>query len=101
VIHVYSREFCYPASIILNVVLAGTVIALAMYKSVSPLSPSASRDNLKTTTNGMPPVASGPKRLPTPGAENGDWRNWIDALRAAGVPNKVIAGLALSDFENR
>src|SRR5204863_6228587 len=30
-----------------------------------------------------------------------EWQNWIDNLRAAGVSEKVLAGLVNSDFENR
>jgi len=32
-------------------------------------------------------------RLPMVKAGNGDWRDWIDELRAAGVPGKVIRQL--------
>jgi len=32
---------------------------------------------------------------------NPDWHSWLIQLRAAGVPNKVLAGLVMADFEDR
>src|SRR6185295_4749221 len=29
------------------------------------------------------------------------WRQWVDQLRAAGVPNRLLAKLVLADFEER
>src|SRR5436309_1842477 len=52
-----------------------------------------------------PPVAA-KRDLPAnktpsaPGAGS-DWRSWLGQLRADGVPDKVMAGLVVADFENR
>lgn len=41
-------------------------------------------------------VASAPVQANGPG-----WQSWLGQLRAAGVPDKVLAGLVISDFEDR
>src|SRR2546421_391522 len=42
----------------------------------------------------LKPIAVAPRSV-------GDWRSWLDQLRLAGVPDKVLAGLATADFEGR
>jgi len=96
-----SRKFRNPASLILNVVLAVTVVVLALHKSTrAPLS-SARGDGPGKMTNETPVFTNQPK-LPqyTNIASASDRRRWlVDQLRAAGVPNNVLARVVLSDLE--
>lgn len=52
------------------------------------------------------PAPAVTKQEPTPrdfpaSASGSDWRSWLEQIRAAGVPDKVVAGLVAADFEVR
>jgi hypothetical protein len=95
-----SREFRHQASLILNVVLAVTGVILVLHKSERPPAPSARVVSPGKMTSQTPVFTNQPK-LPQykdiPSAS--DRRRWlIDQLRAMGVPNDVLARVALSDI---
>jgi hypothetical protein len=96
-----SREFRHNASVVLNVVLAITVVVLVLHKSERAPAPSASEVSPGIVTNETPVLTSEPK-LPqyTDIASASNRRRWlVDQLRAAGVPNNVLARVALADLE--
>jgi hypothetical protein len=96
-----SREFRQQASLVLNVVLAATVMVLVLHNSERAPAPSARDVGPEKMTNETPVFADQPK-LPqyTDIASASDRRRWIiDQLRAAGVPNNVLARVALSDLD--
>ena len=100
-----SREFRHQALLVLNVVLTVTILVLILHKSeraIAPSSAPAAREvSLRKATNEMPVIASQPQPLRyTDIASASDRRRWlVDQLRAAGVPNNVLARVVLSDFE--
>ena len=96
-----SSEFRHQASLVLNVVLAVTVVVLAMHKSERVPAPSAGEVRPGKMTNETPAFIKQSK-LPryTDIASASDRRRWIvDQLRAAGVPNDVLARFVKSDLE--
>ncbi|MGA2279564.1 MAG: hypothetical protein ABSG80_04610 [Verrucomicrobiota bacterium] len=96
-----SSEFRRQASLVLNVVLAVTVVVLVLHKSERAPAPSAREVSPGKMTNETPVFTNQPK-LPryTDIASASDRRRWlIDQLRAAGVPNNVLARVVLSDRE--
>jgi hypothetical protein len=102
-----SSEFRHQASLVLNVVLALTVVVLVLHKSERAPAPSArevspgSEVSPGRMTSETPVFTNQPK-LPryTDIASPSDRRRWIvDELRAAGVPNKILARVVLSDLE--
>jgi hypothetical protein len=101
-----SREFRHQTSLVLNVVLTVTVLVLVLHKSERAPAPSArevgpGKMNETPMTNYVPDFTNRPQ-LPhyTDIASASDRRRWlIDQLRAAGVPNNVLARVVLSDFE--
>jgi len=96
-----SREFRNQASLVLNVVLAVTVVVLVLHKSERAPAPSAREVSPGKMTNETPVFTNQPK-LPryTDIASASDRRRWlIDQLRAAGVPNNVLARVVLSDLD--
>jgi hypothetical protein len=101
-----SREFRHQASLVLNVVLAVTVVVLVLRKSERAPSehapaPSAREVDPVRMTSEAPAVANHPKSPQYSNiASASDRRRWlIDQLRAAGVPNNVLARVVLSDLE--
>jgi len=96
-----SRGFRHQASLVLNVVLAVTVVVLVLHKSErAPLS-SAREVSPGKMTNETPVFTNQPK-LPqyTNIASASDRRRWlVDQLRAMGVPNNELARVVLSDLE--
>jgi hypothetical protein len=96
-----SREFHHQASLVLNAVLAVTVVVLVLHKSERAPAPSARELSPGKLTKETPGFTNQPKLLQyTDIASASDRRRWIiDQLRAAGVPNKVLARVALSDLE--
>jgi hypothetical protein len=96
-----SREFRHQASLVLNVALAVTVVLLVLRKSERAPSPSAPDVSPGITTNETPVLTSEPK-LPqyTDIGSVSDRRRWlVDQLRAAGVPNNVLARVVLAELE--
>lgn len=96
-----SRTF--QASLVLNVVLCGTLIVTVLHKSQPTLTPSTSQAAPEQATIETPVLASQPK-LPQYAdiAGPADRRRWlVDQLRAAGVPNNVVARVVQSDLEEQ
>ena len=96
-----SRAFRHQASLVLNVVLAVTVVVLVLQKPArAPLS-SAGGDSTEKMTSETPTAARQPTlQRYTDLKTASDRRRWIiDQLRAAGVPNNVLARVALSDLD--
>jgi hypothetical protein len=96
-----SREFRFQASLLLNVVLAVTVVVLVLRKSEPSSAPSASEAGPGTMTNETPVLANRPKLPPYPRqASASDQRRWlVDQLREAGVPNSVLGRFVLADLD--
>jgi hypothetical protein len=102
-----TREFRHRASLALNAVLFVTVVALGLDKLGRSLAPSSGEAGPGKTTN--PALAEGEKTasitrqnlaqysdFPSPT----DRRRWLaDELRAAGVPNRIIARVTLDDLQ--
>ena len=92
-------------SVVLNVVL---IVTLALISGASKRGRTAPGREVRPEKITEPsaasetPVLSQPK-LPqyTDAASASDRRQWVDQLRAAGVPNKILAQVVLADFEQR
>ncbi len=97
-----SREFRNRVSLVLNVVLAVTVVVLARHKSERAPAPSAREVGPGQMTNAAAVFTNQTKLARyTDMASASDRRRWIiDQLRAAGVPNNVLARVVLSDLED-
>lgn len=100
-----TREFRHQASLLLNLVLVVLVVVLVLRKPVSTIAPNAAV-NPAPTTNEAPVLVTQPKReSKAPNyseiASSSDRRRWlVDQLRAAGVPNDVLARVVMSDLED-
>jgi len=84
------------AALILNIVLAG-----ALVRSVhrhQPVTVAAPAPAASTVVESVQPHLVTPSSVR---AKAEDWQSWLEQLRAAGVPDKVLAGLVVSDFEDR
>jgi hypothetical protein len=95
-----SRTF--QVSLGLNVVLALTAVLLVLHKSQPVPAPSARETPEKIATEA--PVYTAQSKPPqyTDIASPPDRRRWlVDQLRAAGVPNNVLARVVLSDLEEQ
>src|ERR1041385_9568181 len=101
-----SREFPHRASLALNLLLAVTIVALVLGKSPRAPAPSADVNPAKSpnelpVTRETPIITAQPKLLQYP--DNGsasDRRRWVEQLRAAGVPNKILARVVLADLDD-
>ena len=101
-----NREFRHRASVALNVVLAITIMVLVLRKSEAPAPPVRESSDAITTSD-TPKIIETPvlTHQPKPTrytdiASTSDRRRLIvDQLRAAGVPNNVLARVVLSDLE--
>jgi hypothetical protein len=87
------------------------VLSLILNISLLTLLLTAARSHSKITTSLVPvqtansqPLLASPSpqiaALPSP-AKPQNLNSWLDALRAAGVPNKILANVIIADFENR
>ena len=96
-----SREFRHPASLVLNVILVVMVVVMVLHKSEHASAPSAREVSPEKMTNEKPVFTNQPKLTRyTNLASASDRRRWlVDQLRAAGVPNNVLARVVLSDLE--
>lgn len=97
-----SRKF--QASLGLNVVLAGAVVALAVHKSQPAPALSAGEFAAEKVTAETSQVATSQPKSPqyAESASAPDRRRWlVDQLRAAGVPNNVLARVVQSDLEEQ
>src|SRR5581483_3042356 len=100
-----KRSFGYRLSLGLNVVLAAAVIVVAVrfsaplpvpivVQAVAPVEPKkAESDTIRAVASAYPGDQAQPEAV--------DWRNWIDKLRAQGVPEKILSGLVSADFNER
>jgi hypothetical protein len=102
-----SREFRHQTSLVLNVLLAVIVVALVLHISrrIPPpsdreVNPEKTNDTLpKTETSASTSQSKSPQYSDI--ASTPDRRRWlVDQLRAAGVPNDVLARVVLSDLES-
>jgi hypothetical protein len=101
-----SREFRHQTSLGLNFVLAVTIVVMAIHKSErSPASSardvSPGKMTAETPTTDQAQVLASQPKLPqyTDIASASDRRLWVDQLRAAGVPNKILAQVVLADLD--
>jgi hypothetical protein len=96
-----SRGNWLAASLLLNFLLAGVAAALLMRQRAPQTA--APTDAVKPAVSLSESVPAPPPLKPVAPAraKTGDWRDWIDGLRAAGVPNNVIAQVAITDFADR
>src|SRR4029077_13696342 len=96
-------------SVVLNVVLAVTVVVLALHQSKRATGPSVGEVSPGEMTNDSSAFIDQPKPVLTEqpklprypdNASAADRRRWlVDQLRAAGVPNNVLARMVQSDLE--
>src|SRR5580765_2599728 len=102
-----SRAFRLNASLALNVVFAVAFLVLVLRKSerapessAREVSPASEVSHRKLTES---PALNQQSRLPqyTEIASASDRRQWVDQLRAAGVPNKILAGVVLTDLDEQ
>ncbi len=105
-----SRVLRHQVSLVLNVVLLVTVIVLLLGKSDRAPGPSVPEANLgnemsprkmtdETLAFSKEPTSPKSPQYPDT-ASVSEQRRWIiDQLRAAGVPSKVLARIALADIE--
>jgi hypothetical protein len=98
-----SREFRHQTSLVLNFLLVVTVVAvlLVRHRSEQPPAPTASQISAETITKEAPAVVDLPKRPQFKDtASASDRRHWlVDELRAAGVPNNVVARFVMAELE--
>lgn len=96
-----TRESRFQLSLLLNLALVTTVMVLVLRKSERAPSPPVREvlpEKIKTET----PVALAQPNLPsyTGIASEPDRRRWlVDQLRAAGVPNEVVARFVMAEID--
>ncbi|HLX69977.1 MAG TPA: hypothetical protein VKV04_10160 [Verrucomicrobiae bacterium] len=99
-----NRELRYSASLALNLVLAAGIVLLFLNKSkrMPVLSAADVNPKIKTASE-TPGMATQPKSSRyTDIASASNRRQWlIDQLRAAGVPNSVLARVVQSDLDEQ
>ena len=90
-------KFRHRASLVLNVVLAVTAVALARHRSEpAPVAPVIEVSPVETPAFTPPPPL--PRYLET--ASSTDQRRWlVDQLRAMGVPNDLLARIVLQALD--
>jgi hypothetical protein len=96
-----NREFRLRASLMLNLVLVVTIVVLVRHKSKQAPAPPVHAIVSGTITKETPVVVDQLKRAQyTDIASESDRRHWLaDQLRAAGVPNNVIARVVLAELD--
>lgn len=102
-----NRELRHQVSLGLNVVLAVTIVVLILRKPERAPAASGHEISPQTVTHETPPSEETPgvtKQLKSPQYPDigvpSDRRRWlVDQLRAAGVPNQILARVVLSDLE--
>ncbi len=91
----------FGISVVLNLVLMGAVLHFWTARN------SARPATIVVTTNIVAPaerVEALAKPIPRTAGTNANepqWRQWLDQLRAAGVPDNILAGVVSTDFEAR
>ena len=96
-----SRDFRHSASLLLNVILVVTLVVLVLRPSERSPAPSV-REASPGETMKQTPAFTNPTKVPQYSdiTSASDRRRWIiDQLRAAGVPNNVLARVVLSDLD--
>jgi hypothetical protein len=102
-----NRETWQKLSVVLNVVLIGAVILLLARRTAGPAhSVPIAPEHPAAVSNDSEPFASQPNLRPVSQVTNkiaatSDWKQWIEPLRAIGVPNRVLARLVQADFDER
>jgi len=98
-----SRKLRHHASLVLNVVLTVMAVALALHKSEYAPATSAREASPEKTTIETPVFTTKPdlRRYTDSASASDRLRGLIDQLRAAGVPNDVLARLAQADLDER
>src|SRR4051812_5891215 len=97
-----NRKSWLGISLGLNLVLAATLVLFLRHSESSRpktvvQKESVTRADILETDPNKSRVNEAAGRKP----EFPDWRAWIDQLRAAGVPNRVIARVVQADFDDR
>jgi hypothetical protein len=100
-----NRETWYKASFGLNAFLAAVVVLLAVRQHVPepPTGAAVAEANLTPPTEPNP-VASrrdAPLMSAARPTATSNWEAWIEQLRAAGAPDKVLARVVLASFDER
>ena len=101
-----NRENWLKFSLLLNLVLA-IVVGILVSRPAKPLPSSPATDSLNHSASSPAVQAAGsssrnePVPVPTVATSYGDWRDWVGALRAAGVPNQILAQTVLADLDQR
>jgi hypothetical protein len=87
-------------SLVINVVLLALLL-FATRPVETNLGPAAELANMSAGLD--VPMASFrmPKTSPALHAPAAGWQPWLDEIRKAGVPNKILARLVIADFEDR
>jgi hypothetical protein len=97
-----NLEYRHKGSLVLNLALAVTVVALVLRRSERAPTPPAPLEKMMNETRTMNEmgVAGHEPKLPqyTAVASALDRRRWIEQLRAAGVPNRILARVAQAEF---
>ena len=97
-----TREFRYKASVLLNVALALAAVPLVLSKAdKGRRAPVPSSFATTARSAGAPPAAPAPEAVTAFASPSERLRSVIDRLRALGVPNEVLARIALTDFESQ
>ncbi|HXF10950.1 MAG TPA: hypothetical protein VN625_09205, partial [Desulfuromonadaceae bacterium] len=82
-------------SLAANLILVGVLLS-----SRRSAEPAVSPVHLPTPTPAVAKREPAPRDIPEP-VSGSDWHSWLGQIRAAGVPDKVMAGLMAADFEVR
>ncbi len=96
-----SRELRLQLSLAFNLLLVVTVLALVLHKSGRAPAPIVPETGAEVITAKHPVVIEQLKLPHYPGiASETDRRRWlVDQLRAAGVPNNVVARMVLAELD--
>ena len=96
-----SSQFRHRASLLLNIVLAVTALVIVLPRPEPAPAASVKLTNEPPVTEPLTSNQPQSPRYPDV-ASASDQRRWlIDQLRAMGLPNKVLARVALEDLEKR
>src|SRR6185437_8932695 len=93
-----SRELRHRLSLLLNLALVFTVLVLVRHKPAStPTVPQMRLEKVADETT-LLKQPKPPRHAQIASAS--DRQSWIEQLRAAGVPNTILARVVLADFED-
>src|SRR5262245_20974065 len=101
-----NRVTWQKLSVGLNLVLISAVILLVARRAGGPDHSVPITEHPAAISNAPAPIASPPNpRAISPVtnkiAAGSDCKHWIESLRAAGIPNRVLVKVVLADFEDR